>query len=175
MWNPKPAYPAKNSPVTDPLAETPRPPESSMAARVTALPQQNVAVIGKSITITGDITGSEPLHIEGKVKGSIRLESSYLNVGSEASVQSNVVAREVVVRGSIVGNVNVSERIDIRNGGSLVGDVTAHSVSIEEGAYFKGSIDMRRSESSSRQKIPTVTTSSSPKTVEPEHADAVSA
>ena len=173
MWNPKPTYPAKSSPSGDPLVETPRPPESSIAARVTALPQQGVAVIGKTITITGDIVGSEPLHIEGSVKGSIRLESAYLNIGPEAKVQSNVIAREVVVRGSITGNVNCSERIDIRSGGSLVGDVTAHSVSIEEGAYFKGSIDMRRQESS-RQKIPTVTASSSPKPVEPEHANAVS-
>lgn len=174
MWNPKPVYPAKNSPVAEPLAETPRPPEVSIAARVTALPQQNVAVIGKSITITGDITGSEPLHVEGKVKGSIRLESSYLNIGPDAEVQSNVVAREVVVRGSIVGNVNVSERIDIRSGGSLVGDVTAHSVSIEEGAYFKGSIDMRRQESS-RPKVPSAIASSSPKPLEPERAEAVTA
>ena len=87
------------------------------------------------------------------MKGSIRLESSYLNIGPDATVQSNVVAREVVVRGSVIGNVNVSERIDIRNGGSLVGDVTAHSVSIEEGAYFKGSIDMRRS--GSARQVPT--------------------
>jgi cytoskeletal protein CcmA (bactofilin family) len=74
----------------------------------------------------------------------------------------------------VVGNVNVSERIDIRNGGSLVGDVTAHSVSIEEGAYFKGSIDMRRAESS-RHKAPNVQVSSSPQPVETEHISSVSA
>jgi cytoskeletal protein CcmA (bactofilin family) len=179
MWNPKPTYPPKNSPSTDPLVETPRPQEiavaareSSMAARVTTLPSQNVSVIGKSITITGDITGSEPLHVEGSVKGSIRLESAYLNIGPEAKVQSSVVAREVVVRGSVTGNVNVTERIDIRTGGSLVGDVTAHSVSIEEGAYFKGSIDMRRSEAARDNKAPNVVTSTSPKQAEPELAKA---
>ena len=64
-------------------------------------------MIGKTITITGDIVGSEPLHIEGSVKGSIRLESAYLNIGPEAKVQSNVIAREVVVRGSITGNVKM--------------------------------------------------------------------
>ena len=73
-----------------------------------------------------------------------------------------------------LGNVNVSERIDIRNGGSLVGDVTAHSVSIEEGAYFNGSIDMRRAESA-RHKAPNVQISSSPKPVETEHTNSVSA
>jgi cytoskeletal protein CcmA (bactofilin family) len=173
MWNDKPTYPPKNSPSPEPLAATPRPHETSMAARVATLPPQNVSVIGKSITITGDITGSEPLHVEGHVKGAIRLDAAYLNIGPEATVQS-VVAREVVVRGSVVGNVNVSERIDIRNGGSLVGDVTAHSVSIEEGAYFKGSIDMRRTESA-RQKAPNIQISSSPKPVETVHTNPVSA
>jgi cytoskeletal protein CcmA (bactofilin family) len=179
MWNPKPTYPPKNSPSTDPLVETPRPPEnpatareSSMAARVTTLPSQNVSVIGKSITVTGDITGSEPLHVEGSVKGTIRLESAYLNIGPAAKVQSSVEAREVVVRGSVTGNVNVTERIDIRSGGSLVGDVTAHSVSIEEGAFFKGSIDMRRSESARNNQAPNVAVSTSPKQVEPELANA---
>jgi cytoskeletal protein CcmA (bactofilin family) len=179
MWNPKPNYPPKNGPSADPLVETPRPQEhqasareSSMAARVTTLPSQNVSVVGKSITIIGDITGSEPLHVEGCVKGSIKLESSYLNIGPDAKVQSSVEAREVVVRGSIVGNVNVSERIDIRCGGALVGDVMAHSVSIEEGAYFKGSIDMRRSEAAKNNKAPNVVTSTSPQQPEPELAKA---
>src|ERR1700757_630668 len=128
MWNNKPAYPVKTPPVDQPMAETPRPPESLIAARISALPEQGVAGIGKTISITGDITGSEPLHIEGRVKGSIRLDGAYLNIGPEAALQSDISAREVVVRGSQTGNVNVSERIDIRNGGSLVGDVTAHSV-----------------------------------------------
>jgi cytoskeletal protein CcmA (bactofilin family) len=174
MWNNKPAYPAKHSPVVEPLAETPRPPESSIAARISSLPHQDVAVIGKTICITGDITGAEPLHIEGRVKGSIRLDGAYLNIGSEAAVQSNISAREVVVRGSLTGNVNVSERIDIRNGGSLVGDVAARSVSIEEGAYFKGSIDMRRAESTRHSPQP-VQSPASPKAQEPEHAQAATA
>jgi len=174
MWNPKPNYPPNSSPTPEPPAATPRTHETSMAARVASLPPQNVSVIGKSLTLTGDITGSEPLHVEGHVKGNIRLDTSYLNIGPEATVHSTVVAREVVVRGSIVGNVNVSERIDIRNGGSLTGDVTAHSVSIEEGAYFKGSIDMRRAESA-RHKAPNVQVSSSPQAVETEQTNPVSA
>ncbi len=172
MWNQKPGYPSKEAP--EPPAEAPRA-QTSMAARISASPQPNVAMIGKTITVTGEITGSEPLHVEGKVKGSIRLENSYLNIGAEAAIQSNVTAREVVVRGSVTGNVNVSERIDIRSGGSLVGDVTAHSVSIEEGAYFKGSIDMRRSEPA-RQSAPAVTVKApAPKASEPEPAHTVSA
>ncbi len=170
MWNSKPVYPAKNP--GEPLAETPKAPESSIAARITALPQPGVAVIGKTIAITGDITGAEPLHIEGHVKGNIRLEGAYLNVGPDAALQSNISAREVVVRGSVNGNVNVSERIDIRSGGSLVGDVTAHSVSIEEGAYFKGSIDMRRAEAMRHSPQPMAPP---PKKLEPERAQAANA
>ncbi len=174
MWNPKPVYPPKSSPTPEPPADGPRPPvESSIAARIASLPHQDVAMIGKSITITGDITGSESLHIEGRVKGNIRLEGAYLNIGPDAAVQSNISAREVVVRGSLTGNVNVSERIDIRNGGSLVGDVSAHSVSIEEGAYFKGSIDMRRAESARHSPQPVA--SAAVKPVEVEHAKAATA
>lgn len=174
MWNQKPGYPPKEAPTPEPAAEAPRVTTTSFAARVAATPQANVALIGKTITITGDITGAEPLHVEGKVKGAIRLEGAYLNVGPEAALHSTISAREVVVRGSVTGNVNVTERIDIRNGGSLVGDVTAHSVSIEEGAYFKGSIDMRRSEAT-RQSAPAVVAKPAPaKTSEPELAHAAS-
>ena len=134
--------------------------ENSVAARVTAMPQQNPASIGKSITIKGEITGSEALHIEGRVEGIIRCNGAYLNIGPEASVQAKVEAREIVVRGSVIGNVSVTERIDIRSGGSLVGDVVAHSVSIEEGAYFKGSIDMRRPDQARRQEMPSSTSES---------------
>lgn len=159
MWNAKPVS-SQNS--AEPNAEPPRPQQTSIAARVTSSPQQGVSTIGKNITIHGDVTGTEALHVEGTVQGAIRLEGAYLNVGPEAKVQT-IVAREVVVRGSVNGTVTVSERIDIRSGGSVVGDVAAHSVSIEEGAYFKGSIDMRRQEAPKQpQKTQSATTSQTP-------------
>jgi len=179
MWNAKPLSPQNSA---EPSAESPRPQQTSMAARVASAPQQGVSTIGKNITIHGDVTGTEALHVEGTVKGAIRLEGAYLNIGCDAKVQT-IVAREVVVRGSVTGTVTVSERIDIRSGGSVVGDVAAHSVSIEEGAYFKGSIDMRSQETPKQQQkaqsagtSPAPMTSSSPKP-EPqlEHATAASA
>ncbi len=170
MWNAKPVYPPTKT--TEPAPDAPRI-ETSIAARVSAVPQPGVAIIGKTISIAGDITGTEPLHIEGRVKGNIRLEGAYLNIGPEASVQSNISAREVVVRGSLTGNVNVSDRIDIRNGGSVVGDVSAHSVSIEEGAFFKGSIDMRRAEGARHAPKPVAMAASQP--AEAERAPAVTA
>ncbi|MBZ5612272.1 MAG: polymer-forming cytoskeletal protein [Acidobacteriia bacterium] len=132
-------------------------------------------MIGKTISVKGEITGSEPLHIEGRVEGAIRLDGAYLNIGPEAIVKSQISAREVVVRGSVNGSVNVSERIDIRNGGSVVGDVTAHSVSIEEGAYFKGSIDMRRTEAARQPAQPVPAKMTAPKPAEPVRAEAVTA
>jgi cytoskeletal protein CcmA (bactofilin family) len=147
MWKPTAVPTAPPAPEPAAVPRTPTPGvENSLAARVFTAAQQNVASVGKSITIKGEISGAESLHIEGRVEGAIHLSGAYLNIGPEAVVHSHIEAREVVVRGVVVGNVNTSERIDIRNGGSLTGDVSAHSVSIEEGAYFKGSIDMRRSE-----------------------------
>ncbi len=179
MWNAKPVS-SQNS--AEPVADTPRPQQTSIAARVASAPQQGVSTIGKNITIHGDVTGTEALHVEGTVQGAIRLEGAYLNIGPDAKVQT-IIAREVVVRGSVNGPVNVTDRIDIRSGGSVVGDVAAHSVSIEEGAYFKGSIDMRRQEAPMQRPkaqpattSPAPITSSSPKPESQlEHAAAASA
>ena len=138
MWNPN-SKPAR--------ADEPQPPQpSGMAARITSAAQPNTAYIGKTICIKGEIAGAESLHIDGRVEGALRLDGAYLNVGPGAMVRANVWAREAVIRGEVAGNLTATERLDIRNGGSLVGDVVAACVSIEEGAYFKGSIDMRRQE-----------------------------
>ncbi len=151
MWKPAvPTSPPADLPVAAPTKQPERIASSSLAAMLTTPQPQSLASIGKSISIKGDITGSESLQIEGRVEGAIRLAGAYLNIGPDAVVHSNIEAREVVVRGAVVGKIETSERIDIRSGGSLTGDVSAHSVSIEEGAYFKGSIDMRRSEQGRR-------------------------
>ncbi|MGI9102503.1 MAG: bactofilin family protein [Terriglobales bacterium] len=170
MWKPNPAAPAALENDAMPQPANPRV-QSSMAAHVSVMPQTNVSMIGKNISFKGEITGSEPLHVEGRVEGPIKLPGAYLNVGPEAAVKSNIEARELVVRGKVVGSVTVSERIDIRSGGSLVGDVVAHSVSIEEGAFLKGSIDMRRSEPAR----PAIEESKPAKPFEVERAKAVSA
>ena len=104
------------------------------------------AVIGRSITVKGEISGAESLHIEGCVQGSINLADNYVHVGPDAIVSSNITARELVIRGTLQGNTTLDDRLDIRSGGSLTGDVTAKRISIADGAYFKGSIDMRRTE-----------------------------
>jgi cytoskeletal protein CcmA (bactofilin family) len=103
------------------------------------------ATIGKSLVIKGEVTGSESLFIDGKVEGSITLPGNRVTVGRNGSVSANITAREIVVLGKVRGNANASDRVDIRSEGSLIGDVSAQRISIEDGAYFKGGIDIKKS------------------------------
>ncbi len=105
------------------------------------------ATIGKGLVITGEITGNESLFIDGRVEGSINLPGSRVTVGRNGRVAANIHAREVVVLGKVRGNVSVTDRVDIRAEGALTGDVSAARISIEDGAFFKGGIDIRRAES----------------------------
>ena len=117
---------------------------NSLAAQLRTTAEQ--ATIGRSLCIKGEITGSESLFIDGKVEGSINLTDNRVTIGRNGDVKANVSAKEVVVMGKLPGNVVVSDRVDIRAEGALSGDVVAHRLSIEDGAYFKGSVDLKRSE-----------------------------
>jgi cytoskeletal protein CcmA (bactofilin family) len=118
------------------VAQRPNPTPSSASSEQ--------ASIGKSLTIKGEITGSEMLYIDGHVEGSVNLPGNRVVVGRNGHVAANISAREVVVLGKVNGNINASDRVDIRNEGSLTGDVVAQRISIEDGAYFKGGIDIRK-------------------------------
>lgn len=102
------------------------------------------ATIGKSLVVKGEVTGSESLYIDGKVEGAINLPGNRVTVGRNGQVSANISAREIVVLGKVRGNVNASDRVDIRSEGSLTGDVVAQRISIEDGAFFKGGIDIRK-------------------------------
>ena len=102
------------------------------------------AAIGKSLVIKGEVSGSESLYIDGKVEGSINLSGNRVTIGRNGQVAATINAREVVVQGKIVGNVNASDRLNVRAEGSLTGDVIAQRISVEDGAFFKGKIDIRR-------------------------------
>ena len=103
------------------------------------------AVIGKSVVIKGEVSGSESLYIEGRVEGVITLPGNRVTVGRNGQVAASVTAREVTVQGRIVGNVDVTERLNVRSEGSLTGDVIAHRIMVEDGAFFKGKVDIRNS------------------------------
>src|SRR5580692_6777292 len=100
------------------------------------------ARLGGSLHVKGEITGNEDLHIDGSVEGLIQLEDRKLTVGASAKVTADIIAREVVVYGKVKGNLRARDRIEIKKDGSVVGDLTTARIMIEDGAYFKGSIEI---------------------------------
>lgn len=108
------------------------------------IPKGAVAHIGKSVLVRGELSGSEDLYIDGQVEGTIELREHNLSVGPNGRVEANINAKEVVILGTVKGTVRTADRIEIRKSGSLVGDCVAARVIIEDGAYFKGSIDIQK-------------------------------
>jgi cytoskeletal protein CcmA (bactofilin family) len=102
------------------------------------------STIGKSLVIKGEITGSESLYIEGTIEGSVNLPDNRVTVGRNGRVSADIAAREIVVLGEVVGSCEASDHFDIRSGGSLCGDVVVSRISVEDGAFLTGSIDIRR-------------------------------
>jgi len=100
--------------------------------------------IGKSVVIKGELSGSEDLTIEGHVEGRIDLKDNVLTIGPNGKIKAEVFAKAVVVLGEVTGNVTASEKVDIRDNGSVDGDIASPRVAIAEGAHFRGSVDMQR-------------------------------
>ncbi|MEW6320259.1 MAG: polymer-forming cytoskeletal protein [Acidobacteriota bacterium] len=100
--------------------------------------------IGKSVVIKGELSGSEDLTIEGHVEGRIELRDNVLTIGPNGKIRAEVFAKAVIVLGEVTGNVTASEKVDIRDNGSVDGDITSPRVAIAEGAHFRGSVDMQR-------------------------------
>jgi cytoskeletal protein CcmA (bactofilin family) len=150
MWKPtnpsapSPSNPEPQRPATTPTPTTMTEPTPASAPRNATLNTTDQATIGKSLVIKGEVTGSESLYIDGRVEGSITLAGNRVTVGRNGVVNANVSAREIVVLGKVRGNLTASDRVDIRTEGSLTGDVVAQRISIEDGAFFKGGIDIRK-------------------------------
>jgi cytoskeletal protein CcmA (bactofilin family) len=108
--------------------------------------------IGKSVVIKGELTGSEDLTIEGHVEGKIELRQNVLTIGPNGKINAQVFAKSVIILGEVTGNVTASEKVDLRDNGSVDGDIAAPRVAIAEGAHFRGSIDMQRAGSKSESK-----------------------
>lgn len=106
----------------------------------------NTAVLGKSVIVKGQIFSREDLTIDGEVEGTVELQEHRLTVGPNGKVLASVKAREIVVLGTVHGNVEASDKIDIRKEAKLVGDIKTSRIVIEDGAYFKGNIDILRAE-----------------------------
>jgi cytoskeletal protein CcmA (bactofilin family) len=108
---------------------------------------QNQTILGQSIVLHGEMSGKEDLLIEGQLEGTINLPEHSVTVGSHGEVKAEVHARQVIVLGALTGNITATEKVEIRKTGQVVGDLAAAAVAIEDGAYFKGSIDILREQS----------------------------
>jgi cytoskeletal protein CcmA (bactofilin family) len=119
-------------------------PTRTAASEVSRGTERTTVNIGKSVVIKGELNGSEDLTIEGQVDGKIELRQNVLTIGPNGRIKAQVFAKAVIILGEVTGNVTASEKVDIRDNGSVDGDIAAPRVAIAEGAHFRGSIDMQR-------------------------------
>ncbi len=137
MWN-------KDDQRNEPVATAPTAPP---AARPASMSGGQSAYIGKSLSIEGTITGSDDLVIEGRVKGSIKLSDNTLTIGSNGVVEADVEAKEIRVQGKLNGATKARDRIEIGKTGSVEGEVTTSRIAVEDGAVFRGSVNIATPES----------------------------
>jgi cytoskeletal protein CcmA (bactofilin family) len=135
VWVP-PAAPKVESPKTEATPKVSNPMPSN----------QSSTVLGRSVTSHGEISASEDLLIEGQFDGTISMKDHCLTVGTNGQVKAEIQARQVIIHGTVNGNITAREKVEIRRTGRVQGDLTAAGVAIEDGAYFKGSIEIQRDE-----------------------------
>jgi cytoskeletal protein CcmA (bactofilin family) len=133
----RPPQPVTPSPASVPETSVPRTEASRRQER-------DVVNIGKSVIIKGELSGSEDLTIEGQVEGKIELRQNVLTIGPNGKIKAQVTAKTVVVEGQVQGNITATERVDIRDNGTVDGDLLAPRVAIADGAHFRGAIDMQK-------------------------------
>jgi cytoskeletal protein CcmA (bactofilin family) len=133
----QPSAPQASSVPSQPTTYTP--------VRIASVPVDQ-GTIGPSIVIKGEVSGAEPLYIDGKVEGSIHFADHRVTVGRHGSVTANINAKEVVIMGSVAGNIQCSDRVEIRAEGSLAGDIVTRRIIVEDGALLKGSVEVRAAE-----------------------------
>lgn len=121
-------------------------PELMPRAPMPQSPDANRTILGPSITLRGELAGDEDLAIEGQFDGSLHLRDHCLTVGPQGQVKAEIEASRVIVQGAVTGNITARERIEIRKTGRVLGDLVAPGIAIEDGAYFKGSIEILREE-----------------------------
>jgi cytoskeletal protein CcmA (bactofilin family) len=147
MWKRDEAVkPTGSQPVASAAPVAPTQPAS---APVTPQPdsrriERDVVNIGKSVVIKGELNGSEDLTVEGQVEGKIELKEHVLTIGPNGKIKAQVFAKAVIVLGEVNGNITTTEKVDIRDGGSVDGDIVSPRVAIAEGAHFRGTVDMQR-------------------------------
>jgi len=143
MWKRDEApRPASGQPAAPPQPVTPA--VAGPRPDATQHMEKDIVNIGKSVVIKGELNGSEDLTIEGHVEGTIQLRDHVLTIGPNGRIKAQVFAKSVIVLGEVTGNVTASDKVDIRDNGSVDGDIISPRVAIAEGAHFRGSVDMQR-------------------------------
>jgi cytoskeletal protein CcmA (bactofilin family) len=128
-------------------------PNSYNPVKTTTAPIEQ-ATIGRTLVIKGELSGAEALYIDGRIEGKISLPDNRITIGRNGTVQANITAKEVVVMGKVSGNIDCSDRVDIRSEGSVTGDVSTVRISVEDGAVLKGGIQVRSGEQKQNQAQP---------------------
>ena len=132
--------------------------------------EREIVNIGKSVVIKGELNGSEDLTVEGHVEGTIQLRDHILTIGPNGRIKAQVFAKSVIVLGEVTGNVTASDKVDIRDAGSVDGDIISPRVAIAEGAHFRGSVDMQKKGAPAQAKAAEVKPVGAPVTAGPQPA-----
>ena len=140
----RPAGPTAGTPAPPPATPAAAPAPASTRSEEVRPSARDMVNIGKSVVIKGELNGSEDLTVEGHVEGKIELRDHVLTIGPNGRIKAEVFAKSVIVLGEVTGNVTASEKVDIRDNGSVDGDIISPRVAIAEGAHFRGSVDMQR-------------------------------
>src|SRR5579864_524091 len=164
MWKPRPEdnKPMNMNP-TQPAQ--PVPPPAAVAAPIIPTPQKetpkasdpyraDVGHIGKSVQIKGELTGSEDLYLDGSIEGTVDLRDHSLIIGPNGKIKAGISARDLVVHGKVEGNITATGRVELRKSCTLIGDVSTQRIVIEDGAFFKGAIDIREKAESAEARKP---------------------
>lgn len=161
MW--KSSQPQMPTPVPVPEPVSPLPAQMvEPANRLRQMQPLDHAIIGKGLTLKGEITGTESLFIDGKIEGSVNIPNERVTIGQNgrvtatmsASMHACITAREIVIMGKVTGNVSASDRVEIRTEGTLTGDVSTQRISIADGAFFRGGVDIRKGEAKAVSMVP---------------------
>ena len=139
-----PASEAPTAPAAIPVAHAPSRPAEPVRSDLAR--SSEVATIGKSVVVKGELSGSEDLVVDGEVEGSIALRGQSLTIGPNGRVRANIEARNVILHGRVDGDIHASDRVELRKSASLTGDISTARISIEDGAFFKGTIDIQKAE-----------------------------
>jgi cytoskeletal protein CcmA (bactofilin family) len=177
MWKPRPdEKPASSNPSSQPaitpsstpaagVQESRRPEPAKMSEPVRS---QVAAHIGKSVVVKGELSGSEDLYLDGEVEGTIELRDHTLTVGPNGRIRAHISAREVIIHGKAEGNITGSDRVELKKSCVLLGDIITQRIVIEDGAFFKGSVDLHKESKPEPRKAMSASAAAAPTVLSPQ-------